>query len=269
LYLDKNYYCREKPDRDSEEVWTFSKGQTLNVLSINNNWYLIEFSDPRTHDTACWIGGGVVQGDEVAGGSEVAPKKPEFSSEEPYIYLPQNTRCREGNSKSFKDVWFFQAETSLNIIAVDEFGWYKVEFFDPRTNETTCWIGTGEVHGDTSSLPVIKIPDPLLQHLQGVTVSQRKITISLWDKGLVDGDRIRLTVNDQIRLHDYILTEDPFEIDVTLNHGENTIIILALNEGTESPNTVQIHISHVVSGLATQEAHAFPHINSQIIVTAP
>jgi len=31
LYLDQNYYCREQPDRYSEEVWTFSKGKTLKV----------------------------------------------------------------------------------------------------------------------------------------------------------------------------------------------------------------------------------------------
>lgn len=267
LYLDQNYYCREQPDRYSEEVWTFSKGETLKVLYTKENWYLIEFSDPRTHDTACWIGGGIIQGEEIA--IENAPQKAEFSVDEPYIYLPQNTRCREGNSMIFRDVWFFEAGTSLNIIAIDEIGWYKIEFYDPRTYDKYCWIGTGEVHGDISSLPVVTIPDPLLQHLEDVTVSQREITINFRDKGLVDGDRIKLTVNDQILLEDYTLSERYYWVKISLNKGENTVLITALNEGDDPPNSVEIHLSHVVEGLSTQEAHAFQGIHSKLIITAP
>ena len=267
LYLDQNYYCREQPDRYSAEVWTFSKGETLKVIYTKENWYLIEFSDPQTHDTACWIGGGIMEGADVA--SEAAPKKAEFSDDEPYIYLPQNTRCREGNSRIFRDVWFFEAGTSLNIIAIDEQGWYKVEFIDPRTNDTNCWIGIGEVHGDITSLPVVTIPDPLLQNLQDVTVSQRAITISFRDKGIVDGDRIKLTINDQILIDDYTLTESFFWVKIALDQGENTVLVTALNEGDDPPNSVEMHISHVVGGPAKQETHAFAGIHSKMIITAP
>jgi len=239
----------------------------LKVLYSKDNWNLIQFSDPRTYDTACWIGGGIFQGEGIA--SEIPPQKPEFSSDEPYIYLPQNTRCREGNSKIFRDVWFFEAGTSLNIVAMDERGWYKVEFYDPRTDETNCWIGIGEVNGDTSSLPVIKIPDPLLQHIEDVTVSQREIRLSFRDKGLVDGDRIRLIVNDQILVNDYVLTDRSFGVTVKLNQGENTALITALNEGTDPPNSAEIQISHVVSGPSIQEAHAFSGFYTQLIITAP
>lgn len=88
--------------------------------------------------------------------------------------------------------------------------------------------------------------------LTDVTVSQREITISVRDNAAIDGDIIDLTVNGAKVLSNYTLTSSPHAVAVTLNSGRNTVVVTALNEGSRSPNTVEVRVSHVTVGNAVQ-----------------
>jgi len=185
------------------------------------------------------------------------------------IYLTQPSRCRTGNSKDFPDAWFFDAGTTLEIIGTDGNGWYKIKINDPKTSKTECWRGTGNVRGSVSSIPVVKTPPPQLRNLSNVSVNSREIVISVWDNASIDGDRIRLTLNNTVLLGDYTLTGSPYKIPVTLNAGANTLIVTALNVGSQSPNTVTVKISNVTSGSSEQTAAGLLAGASQMIITAP
>jgi hypothetical protein len=78
------------------------------------------------------------------------------------------------------------------------------------------------------------------------------IEISVRDNASVDGDRIDLFVNGKKVMGDVQLTSSPQTVRVKLNSGENTIQVTALNEGTHSPNTVEVRISNVTQGSAVQ-----------------
>lgn len=85
--------------------------------------------------------------------------------------------------------------------------------------------------------------------LSNVEVSQPDVTITLRDNGnVIDGDRIDLFLNDEQILFNHTLTRAGDSIDVALDSGRNRLEIVALNEGSSSPNTVAVIISHVVDG---------------------
>lgn len=68
------------------------------------------------------------------------------------------------------------------------------------------------------------------------------IVIKCRDHEYVDGDRIKLMLNNAIIHPNIILKGDFFVIDVDLVEGYNTINFVALNEGTSSPNTAQLKV---------------------------
>ena len=189
--------------------------------------------------------------------------------EKPTIYLSVNARCRSGNSKDFPDVWFFDAGTSSEVIGTDGNGWYKIKFSDPRTRKTECWIGVGEVRGNSSSIQVVETPPPQLQSFSNVSVNSKEIVISVWDNASIDGDRIRLTLNNNVLFSDYTLTGSPYSLNVTLNPGANYLVVTALNVGSQPPNTVTVSISNVTSGSSEQTAAGLNAGASQMIITAP
>ncbi len=95
-------------------------------------------------------------------------------------------------------------------------------------------------------------PTPVVG-LTNVTVSQREVELVLCDNGdQIDGDRIRLTVNGKVILEDHTLIGEGTTVPISLDEGANQIVILALNEGDVSPNTVEVTTSHVVEGPPVQ-----------------
>lgn len=90
--------------------------------------------------------------------------------------------------------------------------------------------------------------------LTSVTVSQRSITISLWDHGTVDGDEVSLIINGAAVIPQLVLKgpSEAFRYDVTLPSQTNRIEVKALNTGTVGPNTATISTSHVVQGKGQQ-----------------
>ena len=89
--------------------------------------------------------------------------------------------------------------------------------------------------------------------LEDVRVSQRVVDLDLKDNGnQIDGDRIQLLLNGEVILEDHTLTEMDKTITLNLKRGSNDIDIVALNEGSSSPNTAEVAISHVIEGNSVQ-----------------
>ncbi|MEZ4796217.1 MAG: hypothetical protein R2785_03505 [Flavobacteriaceae bacterium] len=68
------------------------------------------------------------------------------------------------------------------------------------------------------------------------------IVIKCRDHEYVDGDRIKLMLNNAVIHPNIVLKGEFFVIDVDLVDGYNSIDFVALNEGTSSPNTAQLQV---------------------------
>jgi hypothetical protein len=138
-----------------------------------------------------------------------------------------------------------------NVLPDPQQGTFDV--WDSQTNYWVLWaINTC---GDWTEKAIQVEPDKITPPGPGftdVTVSQRNIVISVRDNAAIDGDRIKLIVNGQVILPDITLGSDWYGVSVDLNPGENTVEVQALNEGYDSPNTVEVMVSHVVSGSPIQ-----------------
>ena len=62
------------------------------------------------------------------------------------------------------------------------------------------------------------------------------------DNQFVDGDRVRIYINDLIIQENVILEADFKEFEMTLKTGFNKIDIEALNQGTSGPNTAEFQV---------------------------
>jgi hypothetical protein len=75
-------------------------------------------------------------------------------------------------------------------------------------------------------------------------VTGKKVKISIWDNGQVDGDVVTIYLNGKIILENYTVKTIAKVIDIVLQDGneKDVIKIVALNEGTLPPNTAAIKI---------------------------
>ena len=62
------------------------------------------------------------------------------------------------------------------------------------------------------------------------------------DNQFVDGDRVRIYINDLIIQENVLLDSDFQEFEMTLKPGFNKIDIEALNQGTSGPNTAEFQV---------------------------
>jgi hypothetical protein len=69
------------------------------------------------------------------------------------------------------------------------------------------------------------------------------VTVKVWDRGTVDGDKIALYLNGELILDDYTLNKDKKEITLHLQAGTNYLAMHAINLGTIPPNTAAMEIS--------------------------
>jgi hypothetical protein len=79
-------------------------------------------------------------------------------------------------------------------------------------------------------------------NLGNLTTKSKIIVIKCRDHEYVDGDRIKLMLNNAVIHPNITLKGDFFVIDVDLVEGYNTINFIALNEGSSSPNTAQLKV---------------------------
>ena len=62
------------------------------------------------------------------------------------------------------------------------------------------------------------------------------------DNQFVDGDRVRIYINDLIIQENVLLEGDYKTFEITLKNGFNKIDIEAINQGSSGPNTAEFHV---------------------------
>ena len=89
--------------------------------------------------------------------------------------------------------------------------------------------------------------------LTDITVNSRVITVSVWDHGSIDGDRVNVYLNGRLISNNLMLKRNRTNIRLNLSTGSNVVEIKALNEGSQSPNTASMKITNVVQGKSQQK----------------
>lgn len=107
--------------------------------------------------------------------------------------------------------------------------------------------------------------------LSDVTVSRRLVDVTLTDNGQeIDGDTVDLYLNGEaVELAHVLAGGAGTTFPLTLQAGENVLEIYAVNEGTTSPNTALLEISHVSEGLTAQEWRLWTGEVGRLTITAP
>ena len=108
----------------------------------------------------------------------------------------------------------------------------------------SCSSDDGPTRNDESIIPVDFL-GRTNEVLGNVDISSRKITISVWDHGKIDGDIISVYVNGKEIITEKTLDGplNKFVINTTLEFdGYNYLLLYAHNEGSISPNTAAISI---------------------------
>jgi len=170
--------------------------------------------------------------------------------EQPYLIIDMNANCRTGPSQVYDSIVILYPRDKAVISGKSPTdGWWYVQ---PLGGGQKCWVwgGAGQGYGNPDDVPVIQPPPPPTPKsgIGDVSVSQRNITISIRDSAEIDGDRITIKVNGVVVLENYTITGSYKNVNVLLNPGENVVTVKALNEGSMSPNTVEVKVSHVVYG---------------------
>jgi len=75
-----------------------------------------------------------------------------------------------------------------------------------------------------------------------VETNTRNIRIECRDHSYVDGDRVRLYVNDVVVRSNIVLRGGYYVVEIKLNDGFNRVDIKALNQGTSGPNTAEFNV---------------------------
>lgn len=80
----------------------------------------------------------------------------------------------------------------------------------------------------------------------------KTVEILCRDHQYVDGDRVKIVVNDQVIIHNINLREDFQSFIIDLKEGRNVIEFEALNQGTSGPNTAHFRVYDESSNLLTE-----------------
>jgi len=75
-----------------------------------------------------------------------------------------------------------------------------------------------------------------------IETSKKYVSIRVWDPNLEDNDMILMKFNDDLILENYSTKNKPIKRRVKLSKGRNTLLISAINEGENPPNTSAIKI---------------------------
>ncbi len=80
------------------------------------------------------------------------------------------------------------------------------------------------------------------QYLGDFKSSGKKVNIFCRDHEFVDGDRVKVYVNDVVVQRNILLTEKLYGFDILLEKGFNKIDFEALNQGSSGPNTAEFQV---------------------------
>lgn len=87
-----------------------------------------------------------------------------------------------------------------------------------------------------------KMPKGRNQSFADIVTEANKLHVLYRDHQVVDGDRIRVLVNDEIVIYDTMLEGHFKGLHLPLEVGINKIDFVALNQGDSGPNTAELHV---------------------------
>jgi len=80
------------------------------------------------------------------------------------------------------------------------------------------------------------------QYFGDFKTKSKNVQLVYRDFGAVDGDRVKVMVNDELIVHDVTLTGEYRGFKLDLITGFNKIDFVALNQGEQGPNTAQFYV---------------------------
>lgn len=90
--------------------------------------------------------------------------------------------------------------------------------------------------------PTIAYAERTTDTLATLHASKHRITLWLWDNAEYDGDTISVFVNDRPVLVDHELRHKRYRLKIDVAPGENTLLMVAHNEGRVPPNTASCSV---------------------------
>ncbi len=103
-------------------------------------------------------------------------------------------------------------------------------------------------------------------YLGAIEVTSRNIAATAYDHATVDGDRVKISLNRQVVVSDLNLVGPPGSVvNLSLKSGMNTLTVLALNEGSVSPNTATL----VLPGNNVKEWDLHQNESATVFIHAP
>ena len=87
-----------------------------------------------------------------------------------------------------------------------------------------------------------QIPFKTDQYLGDFRSNGKFVRLICRDYGEIDGDMVRIYVNDMVQVHEILLEANYREVKIELTNGFNKIDIQALNEGVYAPNTAEFRL---------------------------
>lgn len=126
------------------------------------------------------------------------------------------------------DLW--SNKSKVNVV--------KEEFANPGDRFTKKLNKTNFTEGDAVDMKIFRRN----QYFGDYRTKSEKLKIVYRDPALVDGDILKILVNDVIVKHGIYLAADYEGFDLRLVEGFNKIEFIAVNEGTSSPNTGEFRI---------------------------
>jgi len=92
------------------------------------------------------------------------------------------------------------------------------------------------------SMPAVAYEARTMDTLAVMAMKRERIVLRLWDDAEIDGDTISILLNGHAVLAGHALTRDPLRLAVDLRRGHNYLTVVAHNEGTVSPNTLNCQV---------------------------
>ncbi len=99
-----------------------------------------------------------------------------------------------------------------------------------------------------------------------IIVSERKLTLRVYDNGIVDNDSVSIFYNGKLIAEKKRLSEKPFQIDLELDENAplHEITMFAENLGTIAPNTALIVVT---TGTERYELHSSASLTENAVIT--
>jgi hypothetical protein len=106
-------------------------------------------------------------------------------------------------------------------------------------------IGFKEKPEPSPVMPSIAFEERRTDTLATLSTKRQWITMKLWDNAEYDGDTITVLLNGKPVLVEHELTHKKKRIRLKLTNPENTLLVIAHNEGRVPPNTASCTVRKV------------------------